>query len=285
LNQMIVTFWKQRILRIYPLFWIYYFLKYKFQIKVIQFLALDFIRPEILWFIPAIIQCYIIAPFLFVLMNKLGVKLYSIALVAGFIILNAILLSAGYPTVASIAYHGYNGGFFFSHILLFGTGFIIAHLSSTKPETLSNFSVCLITLIFILFLHATTPQTQIHFHGSRIVLEVFFLLFSMLCVYSVLNSNSYLPFSKFFQGLGIYSYSIFLFHHNYFKGLEKIGILEKYDVSPGSILICILLLPVFLASVAYFEEMVNGMVNQNFNLKDITRKYYSNIFRKKYGKH
>jgi peptidoglycan/LPS O-acetylase OafA/YrhL len=107
----------------------------------------------------------------------------------------------------------------------------------------------------------------------------------MLCVYSVLNSNSYLPFSKFFQGLGIYAYSIFLFHRNYFKGLEKIGILEKYDVSPGSMLICIILLPVFLASVAYFEEIVNGMVNRNFNLKDITRKYYSNIFRKKYGKH
>jgi hypothetical protein len=41
-----------------------------------------------------------------------------------------------------------------------------------------------------------------------------------------------------------------------------------------------ILFHLFLASLAYFEEMINGMVNRNFNFKDITRKYYSNIFEK-----
>jgi hypothetical protein len=63
--------------------------------------------------------------------------------------------------------------------------------------------------------------------------------------------------------------------------LEKIGVLEKYDVSLVGILIGVMLLPVFLAGIAYFEEVVNGLANRNFNFKTITQKYYSNIFLKK----
>jgi len=106
-------------------------------------------------------------------------------------------------------------------------------------------------------------------------------MFSILCVYSILNSTIYLPFSRLFQGLGIYSYSIYLFHRYYFKGVQKIVILERYDLSIESILIVILLLPLFIVSLAYFEEIINGVANRNFNLKDVTRKYYSNLFLKK----
>ena len=133
---------------------------------------------------------------------------------------------------------------FFSHLLLFGAGLIIAHLTSATLKTLSPFRVCVITLLFVFFLHATTPQANIHFSGSGIILEVFFLLFSILCVCSILNSTIYLPCAKLFQGLGVYSYSIFLFHRYYFRGLEKIGVLEKYDVSLVSMLIGLILLPV-----------------------------------------
>ncbi len=198
----------------------------------------------------------------------------------GFIVLNLVLFYLGVPNVPAIAYHGYNG-MFFSHLLLFGAGLIIAHLASATPKILPPFRVCVITLLFVFFLHETTPQASIHFSGSEIVLEVFFLVFSILCVCSILNSTIYLPCAKLFQGLGVYTYSIFLFHRYYFRGLEKIVMLEKYDVSLVSILIGVLLLPVFLAGIAYFEEVVNGLVNRNFNFKTTTQKYYSNIFLKK----
>jgi peptidoglycan/LPS O-acetylase OafA/YrhL len=243
-------------------------------------LAWDFIRPAVPWFIPAILQCYIVAPFFFLLLNRLGIKYFSIVLGIGFIVLNLVLFSLGVPNVPSIAYHGYHG-MFFDHLLLFGAGLIIAHLASANLKTRSPFGVCVITLLFVFFLHATTPQANIHFSGSKTVLEVFFLLFSILCVYSILNSTIYLPGARLFQGLGVYSYSIFLFHRYYFRGLEKIGLLEKYNVSLTIILIGVMLLPVFLAAIAYGEEIVNGLVNRNFNFKTIRQKYYSHIFLKK----
>jgi peptidoglycan/LPS O-acetylase OafA/YrhL len=283
LKHMIGAFWKRRILRIYPLFWIYYIVQHGFNIKVLPFLGLDFIRPVIPWFVPAILQCYIVAPVLFLLMKKCGIKIYAILMVIVFIALNFILLFLiGYPSVPSIAYHGYNG-LFFSHVLLFGTGLIIARLSSAEPKRLSQLSVCFIAVLFIFFLHETTPQTNIHFSGSIIILEAFFLVFSALCVYSLVNSDSYLPFSRFFQGLGIYSYSIYLFHCYYFNGLEASGILKKYDLSLVGILICILLLPLFLAGITYFEEIVNRIVNRNFDLKEATKNYCSNIFWKNHA--
>lgn len=280
LNRLIVTYWQKRFLRIYPLLWIYLFFEHTFQLNLMNLLALDFFRPAIPWFVPAILQCYIIAPFFFLLLRKFGLKSYCVVLLTGFIALNLILFYRGIPNVSAIAYHGYHG-FFFSHILLFGAGLVIAHLSSLKQKTLSNVKVCFITLLFALLLHETTPQTNIHFSGSIIILEVFFLLFSILCVYSILNSTIYLPFSRLFQGLGVYSYSIYLFHRYYFKGVQKIVPLERYDLSLESILIVILLLPLFLASLAYCEEIINGVVNRNFNLKDLTRKYYSNVSFKK----
>ena len=280
LSRLIVTYWQRRFLRIYPLLWIYLFFDDKFQLNLMEFLALDFFRPAIPWFVPAILQCYISAPFFFLLLKKLGVKSYCVVLLTGFIALNLILFYRGIPNVPAIAYHGYHG-FFFSHILLFGAGLVIAHLSSMKQKNLSNGKAYFIILLFVMFLHETTPQTNIHFSGSIIVLEVFFLMFSILCVYSILNSTIYLPFSRLFQGLGIYSYSIYLFHRYYFKGVQKIVILERYDLSIESILIVILLLPLFIVSLAYFEEIINGVANRNFNLKDVTRKYYSNLFLKK----
>jgi peptidoglycan/LPS O-acetylase OafA/YrhL len=283
LQHVIGAFWKRRILRIYPLFWIYYLLQQGFNIQVMPFLGLDFIRPVIPWFIPAIIQCYLVAPVLFLLLKKGGITVYAVIMVIGFIALNGILLFLiGYPQVPSIAYHGYNG-LFFSHVLLFGAGSIIAHLSSAEPKRLSQFSVCFVTVLFIFFLHETTPQTTIHFRGSIIILEAFFLIFSALCVYALVNSDSALPFSRFFQGLGIYSYSIYLFHRYYFNGLEASGILKKYDLSLVGILICILLLPLFLAGITYFEEIVNRIVNGNFDFKEATRHYCSNIFGKNHA--
>ena len=277
LQHVIGAFWKRRVLRIYPLFWIYYILHRGFNIKVMPFLGLDFIRPVIPWFIPAIIQCYLIAPVLFLLLKKGGIRLYTVILVAGFIILNGLLrFIIGYPPVPSIAYHGYNG-LFFSHVFLFGAGLIIAHLASTAPKKLSHVSVFLITLLFIFFLHETTPQTTFHFRGSLLVLEIFFLVFSTLCVYAIVNSDSYLPFSRFFQGLGIYSYSIYLFHRYYFDGLEASGILKRYDVSPMVIVVCILLLPLFLAGITCFEEIINRFAHGNFNVKEAAKNYCSHF--------
>ena len=257
-NQLIVTFWKRRVLRIYPLLWIYLIIEHTFKINLMQLLALDFFRPSIPWFVPAILQCYLVAPFFFVLLDKVGIKLYSAALLAGFCVLNLILFYRGIPNEAAIAYHGYNG-FFFSHILLFGAGLLIARISSTASKTLSHSRVYLIVLLFLFFLHETTPHTDIHFSGSIIILEVCFLLVSILCVYSIVNSAVYLPCSRLFQGLGIYSYSIYLFHPYYFKGLQRIVVLERYNLSLASIFVCILLLPLFLASLAYCEEIINGV--------------------------
>jgi peptidoglycan/LPS O-acetylase OafA/YrhL len=280
LTQLVVTFWRRRMVRIYPLFWIYCLLEYNFRVTLVQLLAWDFMRPAVPWFIPAILQCYLVAPLFFLLINRLGVKRFSIMLGAGFVVLNLVLFSLGVPNVPSIAYHGYHG-MFFSHLLLFGAGVIIARLASTRPKTLSPLRVCVMTVLFICFLHAPTPQANIHFSGSKTVLEVFFLLFSIVCVYSFLNSTVYLPGARVFQGLGVYSYSIFLFHRYYFKGLEKIGMLEPYNVSLAGMLISVMLLPVFLAGIAYGEEVVNGLVNRNFDFKATTQKYCAHIFLKK----
>lgn len=61
---LIIHFYSKRLLRIYPLFWLWCLLN-GFPNGFLGFFALDFIHTKSPWFIPAILQCYMIAPFVF----------------------------------------------------------------------------------------------------------------------------------------------------------------------------------------------------------------------------
>lgn len=79
----VLIYWGQRALRIYPLYWfaliitpLYlheYFLIYKVDIYSFGiFLGLPFVNsPGIFWFVPAILQCYLLAPLFYFLLNKM----------------------------------------------------------------------------------------------------------------------------------------------------------------------------------------------------------------------
>jgi peptidoglycan/LPS O-acetylase OafA/YrhL len=242
--------------------------EFKFRTSLVKLLALNYADP-CAWFVPEILQCYAVAPILFYLLKKYDIRIFCVIQITLFIALNFILFNAGLKPINCTGYRG----LFFANILLFGAGLAIAQILSTKPRLLSRYATYLTALIFCFFIHITIPFALKCFYGyPEIAIGFLFLLSSILFVYTALNSRIYIPMPRFFQALGIYSYSIYLFHRIYFRGLEKIGLLEKSDTPLSGILACILLLPVFLAIVTFFEEIVNSVTSQCFNLKNIFQK-------------
>ena len=100
----------RRISRTYPLYWIAYVTLYlEFDLSsfdLMKFLALDFTQPGFLWFIPALIQCYILAPVLYSALNRFGGSRFFILVVLFAGISNIAFIMNGKLSVNVWLYRG-----------------------------------------------------------------------------------------------------------------------------------------------------------------------------------
>ena len=263
------SFTTKRLSRIYPLYWIAYALK-GFPDGIPGFFAINFSDPQTLWFVPAIVQCYVVAPFLFVLLNRTPTKLNIPIVLVSLASINAIMYSSGGEPVRALAFQG----IFFLHILQFYLGLVLAKLE--RYMSLNKY-VFWFSFPFVLYLvQETTPQAFLSFWGSYYILPILLSLVTVVMCASLLRSQVTLPFQKILVFIGGFSYSIYLFHGTQFRVLTILGVLHKGGTHWLGIVLSLFTLPFFLLVYASFETVVNELI---FGERDVRRAF--ELFRKR----
>jgi len=226
-------------------------------------LGLDFIKPESLWFIPGIIQCYIIAPVLFLYFRNINIKKSVVILVISFVLLNFPLFIFVRETVRMIGYRC----LFFQHVFLFILGFILAKIYSSKAIFKVSKLFSLLSLFFYLFcIHETSALASFAFPGKNLLFSCFFSLSTFFVCYVFLSGKIYLPLKNLLQIIGKYSYSIYLFHGLGFSLLLRIGLftINPEAIFSKAVLINIVTLlvfsPFFLCLYSILEIIVNEFI-------------------------
>jgi peptidoglycan/LPS O-acetylase OafA/YrhL len=246
-------FIKKRVMRIYPLFWIWCFL-HGFPDGILGFLGLNFIQPKTPWFIPAIVQCYIFAPFLFIFTNRIKIK-YSLPAICGvFAIINILLFMGDLSPIRSIGFRN----LFFLHIFQFYLGYILAKIE--KDISCPKYVVYISLLLLIFFVHETTSHAFLWFFGKKYLFPLLLSFSAFILCLSALSSKIILPFQKTMNFIGIHTFSIFLFHDYSFKVLARFGMIHPNNTQLSGVLIWLMTLPLFFLVFAAVETTVNEFV-------------------------
>jgi peptidoglycan/LPS O-acetylase OafA/YrhL len=251
-------YYLKRCLRIYPLFWV--------SLLIVAYSRNDwgimssFILPDvkilvIYWFLNALIQCYLVAPLLFELIKKLKPGTFLILVFCLFAMFNIVSHFSGYTSEAfNLKYRNLAGG----HLFLFSMGMMLPWFIKKEPAVLSSKRTALLGLILFLLLTYATRQIDFIFKNVGILLSPVFLLAVLFFCYSVLTGKLSVSsgiLSRLLIFMGIYSYSLYLFHLDYFRFLSQMGFIKK-ELVPGHFF-TIGFFPVFFLMCMLVEKLIN----------------------------
>ncbi len=258
-------FWGKRLIKIFPLYWlsllIYFTLRQDIVPQNLVEVALAFPwnqAPEIYWFITSLMQCYLLAPCLYLIIKKIKVRKYLLLIIilifASFLIFPLVSL----PYNRTYFVYRY---LFLGHLFLFALGMAIPKLLQlNQPESkffLDQNLIAIALVVFSLLVYYT------RFANTGIALAPFFAIAAPIFCLILIFHNPQLPkkLNQSLSFLGINSYSLYLFHLIYYK------ILEKSDLFANSIFyrvtLTIIFLPVFFL-VCIFLEKFNNVIAQYF---------------------
>lgn len=277
----VLDFYVKRMLRMYPLFWVYYLYHidldfHKF--SIIDFFAVRFTSPEIPWFLPAIIQCYILAPLLFCLLKKYNMQTY-------FIVTSVILV---FVNILFPKLHVLEGKVWFyknlylSHIFLFSVGLAMPSLIKKYyhcNQKINRFVLFVIFLLMIFSIQETTSRAHDFIYSQYIFGCLFIILTSSFC-FLLLVSNIKPPLLSLFKSIGIYSYSLYLFHGIYYWVFVKLCIIKLNDAALFGSLFVAAIFPIFFYCCALAEELFSKKINLPVSIKTL----HENLFDKKWLK-
>ncbi len=274
----LVRFFRKRFERIYPIYWIGYAVYLAFgiiAISVVELFAVQFTQPRFLWFIPAMVQCYIAAPFLYAAFRRFGKGKFIVLSVLGIAVLNVVFHLAEVPTVKVWSYRGV----YMSHILLFAIGLALPSLLSgslpLKGCSPGHARVFLggSLVLFLFALQETTPRAH-EFPGSEVLFGSLLVVSVLLVTYHALLLACKVPLMDIFRRVGIYTYSIYVFHGLFFDGLNRIGLIERHGSGAKGTVAVIILVPIFILAASLLEEIVSN----RFSMGKAVRNWRDNIF-------
>lgn len=260
----IKLFFHKRFIRIYPLY-----LLSLVSISIIEskrysiynYLAIPFIRAsDIYWFVTFLLQCYLIAPLLFLILKKYGShRTLIVVLFVMFLTHAASFMIGFYPE--NYVYHN----MFLGHIFIFSLGYCLPALSKAYLHFVSNrLNLFLSFIVFILMITLTRFTHDSSIHNSSSFITLIFFLSSFYFVVCILENNIALPFSKAIGFIGNCSYSIYLFHLFYYLLLAKVGLIKSGNMM--SIIITLALFPIFLLACYRIEKSVNSLLFKSANI-------------------
>ncbi len=258
----LVKYFFDRALRIYPLYWLsLYIAPWAFPGNftvlhspggLLIYLGLPFFgAPWLYWFMTALFQCYLLAPLLYLLLRRIGVKAFL--LINTGIALLALPLSVLLPYTRIVDVLSYRY-FLGAHLVLFALGMALPTLVESLGEkvTRSMFVASLAAFSLAVYLTRTGDDIFDRSHVAFIplmILTAFALGLAWIC------ASPPLPLKRGFVTLGRHSYSLYLFHIPYYALLLRLGLLKDND--PKSILIIIALLPIFFFLCIKIEQWLN----------------------------
>lgn len=244
------TFYYHRIVRILPLFWIAYVFQQSLLDQHISWYSLLGIHGTgHFWFIPAILQCYLIAPFIFVVLAYN--RLIALFLILFLVISASLLLHAGCVPEALVNdlkfIHLNWRGVYFLYILIFSLFLMIPQSIENRggdPRPVKYFFVAIMFSLIMVVMIST--QMQLDHYEGRTVGEKFvatlipLILMALLSIYVIANGLSV----KALSWLGKKSYSIYLFHVSYFFLINDIFKFNRDSLQ--ELIILLALFPLFL---------------------------------------
>ena len=271
---MILRYYGKKALRIYPLYWTALFtvafilpeygrLHELSLHTVATYLAYPGVKaPGVYWFIPALIQCYLLAPMFYILIRRLRLRHYLMAvammLAMAMVVTNSyhrlleMVNGFGIPDPDALLYRP----LFLANVILFALGMAIPLLvagNQSKKGGYFTFAGAL-TLFLAMMLavrDADTIFTRSHFFLFPLfIFSVFALCWSLLRI-----ADPVLPLLRLVGPLGNRSYPIYLFHRQYFGLLAMAGAIGGNSLK--SIALTILLLPLFFIACALMEDGFN----------------------------
>lgn len=264
-------FFQKRMLRIYPLFWFWCIL-HGFSNGFLGFFALDFIHPKSPWFIPAIVQCYILSIPLYYFSKCLKIATQFVFIIIVLLFTNYFLFNEGYSPIRAIGYRD----MFFLHIFQFYLGFILAQIKIRPKIFQQNYSHIFFICIFLFFVHETTSHNFIEFQGRNVFFPILFSISTVLLCFSFFQSN--LKFNtRIFSFIGTYTYSIYLFHGVSFNILSKLDIIQKHNTELTGILIWILTFPLFILFFAVIETTINEIIFGKCSPRNAVKVYLNSM--------
>ncbi len=248
-------YWK-RAIRIYPLYWLWFFLDQMYDknshISLDSLFDIFLIRitePSDHWFLHALVPCYLISPLLFFLMRK-HQKTYLPIITGIFIVLNPLLYSIGVPRVRTWTYTN----LYLAHVFLFSLGMYIPLFLRRKRLKQNHIFLPILFVLMIFSFFQTSPFAPFPIHGSYgYVLSVLFIVSTFSFTLYFVNSNITPPLFNLLKKVGIYTYSLYIFHGMYFTALYFLHIIKNDSYT--SLVLMIVLFPLFFMCCGFLEEL------------------------------
>lgn len=257
-KEAVIEYYFTRAIRIFPLFWVAYILETILSGNNISILTLIGLRgPGHYWFIPAILQCYLVAPFVYLLVKK-GRMLAINVLVFAFVLLNFTLNSnfiyqhLGY--YFKYVHLGWRNCFFL-YVLLFSLSMLLPtypnplnKMSNSEKMLLFYYSISFVLIFMISSKYRVGLEYLFDFFVKSFVPLVLIAMSSIYFLYNRLEI-------RVFSWIGRISFSVFLFHMIFYKFVDSVFGFGFNSIS--ELLIILVLYPFFFFGCKYVESFVS----------------------------
>ncbi len=263
-------FYFKRFIRIYPIYWVCFSLKLIFDtpgsldVKIIlEFFLLHFVNPPSIWFLHALMPCYLIAPLIFKIVEETKL-MFIIYLISFFLIINIAFSWFDVQQVRCLVYRG----LYLNHVLLFSVGMVFPVLRKKFDQIFNAPIVGIVFCIMIFSFLQTSEYALRDFNNqtfNRILFTVSVLIFTYIFIFSKVSP----PLFKIISRIGVYSYSIFIFDGMYKVMLNRFGILE--GKSYENLMWYLLFFPLFFLGAAIIEELINNRLDIKKALQKFTK--------------
>lgn len=205
--------------------------------------------PSMFWFVTSILECYLLAPLLFLILKKLRPAVFAILLALALVVLLGVsrfFLSTGIADSGLLQALSYRF-LLLGNIVLFSLGMMIPYLVSKYQDKVNKTAFILISLAGFLL--------AVHFGRSGLRFHPLFVLSSFAFCLSMISRSPKLPLGKFVNVIGRNSFSLYLFHRAFFVVLAGAGIISTG--SKAGIFYMLLLSPALIGFCVILERGVN----------------------------
>ena len=259
----LLTFYANRLLRLYPLFLVAYITQcILFDTPILTWTLLGIHAQGHFWFIPAIIQCYLVSPLFFICLKKN--RFWSLnGLILTFLIANVLLTSGALPELLgnSLRFiHQYWREVYFLSPLLFGLAMLVAEYIECWNEVASFEKIYLFALLLALVLFMMiifNYQQKPHYLFSLLTTTICpLLLLTISAIYFLANNLSI----SLLSSIGTASFSIYLFHIIFYRSVNQLTGLGKN--SWLEFIIVLILLPLFFYLCKFVEKQTSMLLDR-----------------------